>query len=126
MFSASSSSKNNYSISFSKDQIQLNGGCNKFTLPYTITEKTIQTGQSQSTRMVCSNDDDGLYSTSFQKFSQYTLLLQNGEIKFNIFDQNNKSVLELNKKYVPNNSSLISDKKILQIQPLPVKISTGI
>lgn len=81
-----------YSLTFTANQITLNGGCNTFNYPYTIDSVTqlITVGNGTSTLKACAQSDDQLYVSGIQKMYKY-LLSSNSTVHALVFYDRNGS-----------------------------------
>lgn len=79
-----------YSLTFTSNQITLNGGCNTFNYPYTIDYVTqiITIGNGTSTLKACAQSDDQLYVSGIQKMYKYLLSSNNTVHSLVFYDRN--------------------------------------
>lgn len=86
-----------YSITFSPSQLQLNGGCNAFSFPYSINNisQVITIGNASSTEKACTQSDDQLYVSGVTKMYKYLLSSTNGLFTLKFYDKNGTSVYTL-------------------------------
>jgi heat shock protein HslJ len=81
--------KTPYSLNITPTDIILQGGCNTYTYPYTLTPQVqvISLGSSSATKKACQNSDDQLYVSGIDKMYKY-LLSDTARGKFlNFYDE---------------------------------------
>jgi hypothetical protein len=101
-----------YSLTFTASSIQLNGGCNSYTFPYTLnsTVQIITIGNSSSTSKSCGQSDDQLFASGVAKMYKYLLSNANGVTSLNCYDQSGAIgySLQINENPQPIQQSPIS------------------
>ena len=91
-----------YSITITPTLLQLNGGCNNYSFPYSINNvsQLITIGNSTSTSKSCAQSDDQLYVSGVAKMHKYLLSSTNGLFTLKFYDQNGTSgyTLQINQR----------------------------
>lgn len=86
-----------YSLTFTKDKISLNGGCNAFTFPYEIdsTTQIITVKEGTSTLKACTQSDDQLFVSGVNKMYKYLFSTTSSEYNLNFYDKTGNAGFKL-------------------------------
>lgn len=114
-----------YSLTFTSNQITLNGGCNTYNYPYTIDSVTqiITVGNGTSTLKACTQSDDQLYVSGIQKMYKYLLSSNNTVHALVFYDRNGSAGYRLSMRII-NAASGQPTAIVTPAQPNPLSPGT--